>query len=230
MTRGWAPSHNRPLEAGDGAPLDWLDNRLEVYGPEEPFNDFVAAASGPGFVDWQPNTNDLFDYAVALMLNDGTRRPAAERAARRLIDRLWWGIEEARSRSERATHSMSLDLNALLPVPSDIRRTGYWPHGAQWCRANWGTPAPLKNVVFSLETRPLGDGPTIRSVAVYDFYSQDWSPWQALLAIRARWPKLIFTLTPIYDHAVCALAVQNGPLQTAIPQPTGRRHRESAVA
>jgi hypothetical protein len=31
------------------------------------------------------------------------------------------------------------------------------------------------------------------------FWSADWTPWPALLALRERWPGLRFDLRPLYD-------------------------------
>jgi hypothetical protein len=32
------------------------------------------------------------------------------------------------------------------------------------------------------------------------FWSADWTPWPAILALRARWPALSIAVRPLYDH------------------------------
>jgi hypothetical protein len=177
---------------------DWLDNRLEVSGPD--LDDFRTAASGPGFVDWQTDSYAIVEQTAACMILSGARRTAAQKAAHRLAERLCWMFENARSAAERGVHSTPLDLNVLLPVPLRIRRAGYTPLGAAWCRRHWGTASPLRRVELTIEQRRRLDDQGIDRVAVFTFASEDWSPWQALLAMRARWPRLTFVLTPIYDE------------------------------
>lgn len=164
---------------------DWLLNRLEVSGPQEPLLDFLQAASGCGFIDWRPDWNLALEHLEP-------------RLARQLRDRFWTLHEDARSDAERNQFSIPLDLNALIPVPQAILRRGYYPDGRRWCWEHWGTEAPLRKVTFNMETRRLSDH-HVAQVGVFEFLSLDWSPSRAVLAMRARWPGLRFALKPLYS-------------------------------
>jgi hypothetical protein len=169
---------------------DWLPNRLEVGGPQEPLLEFFQAASGSGFVDWRPDwymSLDHLDY----------------RLARRLRDRFRTLHDLARDAADRNQHSIPLDLNALIPVPAAVLRSGYYPDGRQWCRKNWGTEAPLRKVTFKLEMRRRGDQ-HVEQVGVFEFLSLDWSPAAAIVFMRERWADLRFALQVRYPEPIKA--------------------------
>jgi hypothetical protein len=92
------------------------------------------------------------------------------------------------------------DLHALVPVPRDI-----WPLGPDhpdsltWLQAHWGTTEALRHVALEpalpqRQTPPPG-GASLR----LSFWSADWTPWQALATVAARWPALRFAVVPTYQ-------------------------------
>ena len=90
-----------------------------------------------------------------------------------------------------------LDLHRLIAVPARVLRLGPDnPASLRWLQTHWGTSQALRHV------RVLdGDADRRRrrtAVVTYAFYSADWSPWQALLRLRADWPSLVFELRPEY--------------------------------
>ncbi len=54
---------------------------------------------------------------------------------------------------------------------------------------NWGVRWPIRRVSCAIERR---DG--AKPVGVFQFLSEDWSPWIALLRICERWPELRFEM------------------------------------
>jgi hypothetical protein len=77
--------------------VDWIENRLEVTGPDQALQEFVMAAEGSGFVPWERPGGEDQAYWSALLLQGGAPSAAvATRLARRLEDKLWTSIESAR--------------------------------------------------------------------------------------------------------------------------------------
>jgi hypothetical protein len=116
-----------------------------------------------------------------------------------LRDILWRRHEEERARTEMDSHCVPLDLNALIPIPRRILRKGFGEAGQDWMWENWGLRWPIRRVTFALERR---DASGVKSVAVFRFLSEDWSPWIALLRMRERWPELRFKMTVEYLESV----------------------------
>jgi len=178
-----------------GYGTDFIFNRLEVSGPHERLYDFIGAASGPGFVDWRPEWHSVYEQIYFSAARGGApTREAAEHLARTLRDILWRRHEEERARAELDSHRVPLDLNALIPIPQRVLRTGFVEAGQEWMWGNWGVRWPIRRVAFAIERRASG----VEPVAVFRFLSEDWSPWVALLHMRERWPELRFELTPSY--------------------------------
>lgn len=181
--------------------VDWIDNRLEVTGPDQALREFVMAAEGPGFVAWERPAGEDLRYWSALALQGGAPSPqAAEKLARRLEDKIWCAIEDARSASERGLISIPLDLNALIPVPWKILRQGWHRAGSDWCWERWGTRWPLRKVTFRFEHRRKRGSTGIEVVAVYEFLSGDWSPWIWLTSMSKQWSALSLKLYPIHEE------------------------------
>jgi serine/threonine-protein kinase HipA len=61
---------------------DFLFNRLEVSGPDEPLYDFIGAASGPGFVDWRSEWDGIYEQICFGAVRGGTPTRAAEQRGR----------------------------------------------------------------------------------------------------------------------------------------------------
>jgi len=95
------------------------------------------------------------------------------------------------------SHGVPLDLNALIPIPRRVLRKGFAEAGQEWMWANWGLRRPIRRVSFTMERdRRVASG--VKTLAVFSFLSEDWSPWIALLRMRERWPELSFRLIPSY--------------------------------
>ena len=93
-----------------------------------------------------------------------------------------------------------LDLQMLIPMPDDLLGLGPDdPRAIAWLWAHWGTTWPLRHVTVrsagAAVRRRLADG---QGSIAFRFHAADWSPWPALLAMRARWPVLRFDLRPDY--------------------------------
>ncbi len=180
--------------------VDWFWNRLDVSGPQEDLQSFIHAAQGPGFVPWDWGETGDLEYTAALIRRGGAPNlAAAEKLAHRYREKLWFAIEDARSAAERGLSIVPLDLNALIPIPSEILRTGHRRAGAEWCRQNWGTAWPLRKVSFAFAYRRTGA--KIEPVGQYEFIAGDWSPWAALVAIQEQWMGLKFRLSYELDEA-----------------------------
>jgi hypothetical protein len=183
---------------------DFIFNRLEVSGPDEPLYDFIGAASGPGFVDWRPEWYSVYEHVYFEAVRGGApTREAAESLARRLRDILWRRHEEERVRAEMDSHGQPLDLNALFPIPRRVLRKGFVEAGQEWMWANWGVRWPIRRVTFAIEPR---DGSGVKPVAVFRFLSEDWPPYIALVRMRELWPGLSFSLSVEYLQYAQALA------------------------
>ena len=98
------------------------------------------------------------------------------------------------------------DLHALVPVPAAVLRLGPDdPASLDWLWTHWGTTQMLRHVVVDeaaadviATRRPAAAG---KGVWALTFWSADWTPWQALARIAARWPSLQIDVRPTYEAA-----------------------------
>ena len=195
-----APRGKRAVWCDEGP--EFIFNRLEVSGPRERLYDFIGAASGPGFVDWRPEWQGVYEQIYFGAARGGApTREAAEHLARKLRDVLWRRHEEERVRAEMDSHRVPLDLNALIPIPRSVLRKGFAEAGQDWMWANWGVRWPIRRVTFAIERH---DG--VKPASVFRFLSEDWSPWIALLRMRERWPELSFEMKAGYLQTGAVLA------------------------
>ena len=175
---------------------DFIFNRLEVSGPDEPLFDFIGAASGPGFIDWRPEWYGVYEQIYYGAVRGGApTREAAENLARKLRDIMWRRHEEERVRAELDSHRAALDLNSLFPIPRRVLRKGFGETGQEWMWRNWGVRRPIRRITFALERRATNGG---MPVALFRFLSEDWPPWVAVLRMRDRWPELRFEMKAGY--------------------------------
>jgi hypothetical protein len=68
-----------------------------------------------------------------------------------------------------------------------------------WLWAHWGTTQALRGVA---ELPVPGPGQARRhdfGLWWVRFWSADWTPWPAILTLRARWPALRLEVRPLYD-------------------------------
>ena len=160
----------------------------------------MLSAARRSHPDWRPEWHGVYEQIYFETVRGGApTRGAAENLARGLRDILWHRHEVERARVDLDSHRVPLDLNALIPIPRRILRKGFVEAGQEWMWANWGVRWPIRRVSFTMEHR-RGDG--VKQVAVFQFLSEDWSPWIALLYMRERWLELSFRLVPSYLQTV----------------------------
>jgi hypothetical protein len=89
------------------------------------------------------------------------------------------------------------DLHRLLPVPPALLRLGpEEPESRAWLWAHWGTTRALRHV----RALPVKEDRRRARLAQWrvEFWSADWSPWQALRRLWQAWPGLTLELRPDY--------------------------------
>ena len=176
------------------AHTDWLRNRLTVSGPAGEVARFRAAARGTNTVPWHLDLEHEESRLLAPMAMLG---PEARALARELGEVIAARHDRVLARWAEPG-ACPLDLHRLIPVPDDILRLGADALAArQWLWGNWGTTELLRQV-------RLRDDQTDRRLrragrVVYEFFSADWTPWQAIRRLRQEWPTLIFDIRPCYD-------------------------------
>jgi hypothetical protein len=178
---------------------DWLRHELEVSGHPAELAAFRTAAAGANIIPWE------LDLAAGeegwfLLVMRALPRNVSVAGARALAAQLRIAVD-ARHGALCAwvgrNRACLLDLHALVPVPHALLRLGPDdPASDAWLWRNWGTAEPLRHV-REIRARPGRR----RGVARFrvEFFAADWTPWRALLAMRARWPSLCFEVWPDYD-------------------------------
>lgn len=169
---------------------DWLRHVLRVSGPAAEMAAFRAAAAGAAAIPWHLDLDHEEARLFAPMATLGTGARVLARELREAIE-----IHHARVLAQVATSRICpLDLHRLLPVPDRVLRLGPDDPAAQsWLASNWGTQQALRHVRVLEESRPRRT-----AKLAYEFFSADWSPWQALLRLRAAWVTLVLDLQPDY--------------------------------
>jgi hypothetical protein len=181
------------------AVTDWLRHEFEVSGRRAEVAAFRAAAAGANIVPWEldleaaqetwfqwivraapPNLSVAVARALTVQL-----RAAVDSRHGKLC--AWIGRNRA----------CLLDLHALVPIPPTILRRGPDDRvSLAWLWEHWGTTEVLRQV-REIPARP-GRRRGLTRFRL-EFYSADWTPWRALVTIRARWPSLRFDIWPDYD-------------------------------
>lgn len=182
--------------ARDTADPDWLFNRLTVSGPAGEVVRFRAAAQGTGAAPWNFDLEAEEARLLAPMAAGGAEARTLARLLRDVIARRH---DRVLARwQERG--GCPFDLHRLVPVPHRILLLGDdAPEAQAWLRAHWGTTWPLRHVRL-LDAEP--DRRLRRTARLhYEFWSADWTPWQAILRLRRDWPRLVFVVAPRYDDA-----------------------------
>ncbi len=180
---------------------DWLRTTLLVVGAVAAVDRFRAAAAGSGVIPWTRDLDRLEeDFFLPMAAPVDGERAISVRGARILARRLRDAValNHQRAQSRRLTdHSCPFDLHRLLPVPEPILRLGPDEPAAQaWLWSHWGTPRPLRHV---RELPAQGDRRLRQTSQMrVEFWSADWSPWQALRRLRQAWPMLRLDLRPEY--------------------------------
>jgi hypothetical protein len=187
------------------ADTDWLYHHLRVTGAPAAVAAFRAAAAGAGVIPWMHDHAGAAERWFHMLVAPPApmERTISLEGARILAGQLRDAVE-ARGRlvAERAPASRAcpLDLHRLQPVPDRFLRLGPDHRDSRaWLWTHWGTTEALRGVV----ELPIGGrgGARRRDPGFFwaGFWSADWTPWPALLALRARWPDLRFDLRPLYD-------------------------------
>lgn len=177
---------------------DWLRHELEVSGRPAEVAAFRRAAAGANIIPWEldlPAAEEgwflLLMRAAPPGLSAGGARAFAAQLRAAVDTRhgalcAWVGRNRA----------CPLDLHALVPVPRAILNRGPDdPVSRDWLWEHWGTLEPLRHV-REIRARPGRRRGLARFRA--EFFAADWTPWRALLAMRARWPSLRFAVWPDY--------------------------------
>jgi hypothetical protein len=183
------------------AHTDWLRNTLTIVGAVAEVDRFRAAAAGSGVVPWVLDLDTMEEdwFLPMAAPADGVRAISVQGArvlARRLRDAA--AVNHQRALTRMLTdRSCPLDLQRLLPVPEAILRLGPDdPATRAWLWARWGTPRALRQV---RERPAAGDRRRRHTGAMQvEFWSADWSPWQAMLRVERAWPTVRFELRPHY--------------------------------
>jgi len=180
---------------------DWLYHHLTVEGPAAAMAEFRAAAAGPGLIPWALDEERMEENWLHLLLAPPPhRRTLSLEGARILAGQLREAVARQQARAAGlvgVSRACPLDLNALLPVPPELLRLGpEHPRALRWLWAEWGTTRALRHVRI-LPPRPRQPPGMLRLC----FWSADWTPWPALLAMRQRWPLLRFEIRPVYDES-----------------------------
>lgn len=204
------------------AHTDWLRHTLVVSGTGEDMTHFTAAAAGPGLIPWVLDLDRMEeDWFLALAAPPEGERAISLQGARILARRL---RDAAHANHQRALARLDtdrrcpFDLQRLLPVPPAILRLGPEDPGSRaWLWAHWGTTRALRHV-RALPTKLDGRRKRMAELRV-EFWSADWSPWQALRRLRRDWPDLTLDLRPHYgdDMAEAGDTAAAGPLRTPGP-------------
>jgi hypothetical protein len=196
-----------PAAAGNALALptpDWLHHTLTLTGPTERLDAFRAAVRGPGVPPFSGVDRLQEDWLLRLLAPPPARRGISVEGARILSASLRERAElraQALLEAPQAT-ACPLDLHALVPMPPALLQLG--PDDLRviaWLWTNWGTTWPLRHVrvaqlaasASELQGLPAGHG-GVR----YRFWSADWTPWHALVAIRTGWPDLTLRLAIDY--------------------------------
>ena len=181
------------MPAPAGGP-DWLRNRLTVSGPAGDVTRFREAARGTGGIPWQLDLEAEEARLFAPMAGGGPEARVLARLLREVIARRH---DRVRTRwNERG--ACPLDLHRLVPIPARILQLGDDAPAAQdWLRAHWGTLWPLRHVRLVEANADRRRRRTAR--LLFEFWSADWTPWQALRRVRQDWPALVLAVTPRYD-------------------------------
>ncbi len=208
-----AQSEHRHDGGASAAPLrlphpDWLQHRLAISGPEAKVAAFRAAAAGAGIIPWQLDVDALAeDWFLLLAAPPAPQQRTVSLAGARVLAGQLREAVAARHAAACArvgrSRACPFDLHALLPLPGAILRLGPdHPDALAWLWRHWGTTEALRHVAEDPDAArdPL-HAAAGEAVFRVDFWSADWTPWRALLRLRAAWPALRFDIRPSYDAA-----------------------------
>lgn len=214
MTATQAPDAAAPdLETLAPRYTDWLRHALTISGPADVMARFRAAAAGPGIIPWQLDLDRMEEDWFLSLVAPGEDKSAISLTGARILARRLRDAAAANHLRNLARSAgdgrCPFDLQKLLPVPAHVLQLGPEdPRSRAWLWKHWGTTRPLRH------TRLLSgkaDGRSTRTGRMdLEFWSADWSPWQALIRLRKQWPGLIFDLRPDYQNAEASTGAVKG--------------------
>lgn len=181
----------------------WRRHELAVTGPAADVTSLRNAAAGAGAIPWHyPDAHLEEEDRVHALLRPPDGSPELSLQGARALARMLRSAAEARhgrvvDAVAQGDRSCPLDLHALLPVPDALLRLGPDdPASLAWLRAHWGTVRALRHVRVRGDARYGRAGRSAR--LRWEFWAgiEDGTPWAAIEALRARWPRLLFALRP----------------------------------
>jgi hypothetical protein len=181
---------------------DWLRHDLYVSGPAAEVENFQTVAAGSGGIPWvYPDLALEEEDRMHALLHPPDGSPGLSLHGARTLARLLRNVSEIHQARVVAAVGQSracpFDLHALVPIPKNVLERGPDDPGSQaWLRQHWGSTRALRHVVLHTTKN---DRRLRRSAKLhYSFYAADWTPWAAFVAVRTRWPKLVFEVRPDY--------------------------------
>jgi hypothetical protein len=174
--------------------VDWIRTTVTVSGPAAVVERFAASARGSGTIPWHVDFEYEQARLLAPMASMGPQAAVLARLLRDASERLYRLGERRRASGDQ---SCPFDLHHLLPIPDRALEAGEDAMEAlTWLQTNWGTLKPLRHV----SVRALQDRRARRHGKItYEFWSADWTPWQAFVRLRSEWRELVFDIRPHYD-------------------------------
>jgi hypothetical protein len=205
---GWAGEGSGPAPDAEVLAMphpDWLYHHLRVTGDPAEVAAFRVAAAGPGVIPWADSVGSgAEDWFHLLAAPPAPQRRSLSLEGCRILASQLRDAAEARQRlvaeCAATSHACAFCLHRLLPVPAQVLRLGpEAPESRAWLWAHWGTTAALRGVVelpVPGRGKPRRPDPGLFWVG---FWSADWTPWRAILALRDRWPGLSIDVRPLYN-------------------------------
>lgn len=208
-SRGGRSQQRSTPEASAGTVMalpqpDWLYHHLSISGPAAELMALRIAARGPGILPWPCDHAALEEDLFVLLMRDRQRGgPSLGTAsAHTLAGRLRQLVQRRDAQAQaHDVPPVPFDLQAVLPVPPDLLLAGPNETGVRsWLWRYWGTTRPLRQVREADVVPPSGANAEAEPVWQLRFWSADWSPWPAMVALARRWPALRFQLRPVYER------------------------------
>jgi hypothetical protein len=181
---------------------DWLRHTLVVTGAPAAIAAFQQAAAGSGGIPWAyPDLDEAEDDRVLALVHPPDGSPGLSPAAARILAHELRAATFQHQRRVRAQAKSNrrcpFDLQALIPIPPDLLDLGPDDKATvAWLRAHWGVLQALRKVVLVAAGCKRLRGQQQR--LTLEFWSADWTPWPAIVAIRQRFTDMVFTVTPDY--------------------------------
>jgi hypothetical protein len=180
---------------------DWLRHEMAVTGVPLAIAEFKGAAAGAGAIPWAfPDLDYEEDDRYLALINPPDGSQGLSPAAARILAQELREAEfqhQNKVRAQAGSRLCPFDLQALIPVPDSVR--DFDPDhksSIAWLRSHWGVLQALRKVALVPAGCKKLRGK--KEQLTLEFWSADWTPWPAIAAIRQRFGRLTFTVTPDY--------------------------------